>query len=229
MAWRAIFAFVLTLMIAASIGMAIAAVERSPVYLHEPASRTIVLEPVLTLIVYAGVITIVVANRGVEWDVELRNAALFGSVAGLCEVLNLLIENGLLFPVRGPALQIAGMLLIFALWAAAGARAARVLGRFRPGVVAAVMSAGVCMVITVTVGFATELFIAPPHPDYVATWAEFKRSGWTDPNAFGIANTLASGFTHLIMGPVIAFLVGSFGSWLGLRAAKAGEKMQPEG
>jgi hypothetical protein len=207
-------------MIAASIGMAIAAAERSPVYMQEPSARTILLGPVLSLVVYAGVIAVVVVNRGADWDVELRNAAVFGSIAGLCEVTNIAFENGIPLAARGPALQIATMLLIFALWGVAGARTAQALKRFRPGVIAAVMSAGICMVIAVTVGFALELFVAPPQPDYVATWAEFKRSGWTDAHAFSIANTLDSGFTHLLMGPAIAAVVGSAGSWIALRLAK---------
>jgi hypothetical protein len=76
------------------------------------------------------------------------------------------------------------------------------------------------MVIAVTAGFGKELFIAPPLPGYVVTWAEFKRSGWTDAHAFGIANALESGFTHLWMGPLIALMVGSLGTWIGQRTAK---------
>jgi hypothetical protein len=125
------------------------------------------------------------------------------------------LENGIGVAVQVPAVQLAGMLFVFALWGVAGARSARELNRFRPGVIAAVMSAGVCMVIGVTAGFAMELFIAPPRPDYVTSWAEFKRSGWTDAHAFGIANTLDSGFTHLWMGPVVAVIVGSVGAWIG--------------
>lgn len=49
------------------------------------------------------------------------------------------------------------------------------------------------MAVTVTAGLATELFIARP----ASTWPEFRRSGWLDPHAFGIANALDSGFTHL--------------------------------
>jgi hypothetical protein len=107
------------------------------------------------------------------------------------------------------------MLVIFALWGMAGVRTARELRHFRPGVAATVMSAGVCMVIAVAAGFALELFIAPPQPDYVATWPEFKRSGWFDAQAFAIANTLASGFTRLYLGPIVAVFVGSIGAWIG--------------
>lgn len=215
MTWRAVFSFVLVMMIAASVGMAIAAAERSPGWFLNPGAAWFLREAVLALVVYAGVIIFVVAHRGDDWDVEMGNAALFGSIAGLTEGLNVALENGI--AAQRPAVQIAAMLLVFALWGVAGARTSRELNRFRPGVIAAVMSAGVCMVIGVTAGFAIELFIGPPSPDYVSTWDEFKRSGWLDAHAFGIANTLDSGFTHLWMGPVIALVTGSAGAWIGVR------------
>jgi hypothetical protein len=221
MSWRAVFAFVLLIMIAASIGMAMAAVERSPGWMGHPGAATILREVWLVLAVYAGVIVVVVANRGKEWDDELRSAAIFGSIAGVVEIANIALESGIFGATGGPVLQIAGMILLFALWGVAGTRTARDLHRFRPGVIVAVMSAGVCMVIAVTAGFALELFIIPPRPDIVSTWAEFRRSGWLDAHAFSIANTLDSGFTHLWMGPGIALVVGSVGAAIGVRLSSS--------
>jgi hypothetical protein len=215
MTWRAIFAFVLVVMIAASIGMAVAAVERSPEWFLNPGARPYLAEVVFALVVYAGVIVIVVANRGEEWDEELRNAAIFGSTAGLVDVASFALEHVGFAERRLPAVTLAAMLVMFVLWALAGARTSMDHGHFRPGVNTAFMSAGVSMVIAVTVGFAIDLFIAPPAPDLISTWAEFKRSGWTDAQAFGIANTFDSAFTHLWMGPLIALLVGSIGAWIG--------------
>ena len=220
MTWRAVFAFVLLVLIAVSIGMAVAAVERSPGWVAHPGAATILRETWLMLVVYAGVIVVVIANRGEEWDEELRNAALFGGIAGLIEAANVALENHESGAIRGTALPVIGMLLIFSLWGLAGARTARDLHHFRPGVIAAVMSAGVCMVIAVMAGFAMELYISPPRPDYIETWAEFQRSGWLDAHAFGIANTLDSGFTHLWMGPVIALGVGAVGAGIGRRLAR---------
>ena len=213
--WRSAFAFGLLVLIAASMGMAVAAVERSAVFLTQPSARLLLMEPLLALAAYAFVIVLVVMRRGAEWEVELRNAAVFGGLAGLIEIANIAIENGIPFAVRGPVLQIAAMLLIFALWGMAGARTARELGTFRSGVLAAVLSAAACMVVGVTAGFALELFAAPPEPGYVATWAEFRRSGWSDPGAFGIANTLNSGFSHLLIAPVVAMVVGGIGASIG--------------
>src|SRR5690348_10267786 len=64
MTWRAVFAFVLVVMIAASIAMAIAAVERSPGWIAHPGAATILRTAWLGLLVYAGAIVVVVANRG---------------------------------------------------------------------------------------------------------------------------------------------------------------------
>lgn len=223
MTWRAVFAFALVVMIAASIGMAVAAVERSPGWVSHPGAGMILREVWLTLVVYAGAIVVVVANCGEEWDEEMRNAAVFGSIAGAVEAANIVLENGISSLMNRPVVQLTAMLIVFGLWAAVGARTARDLHHFRPGVTAAVMSAGVCMVIAVTVGFALELFVAPPSPGSIASWPEFQRSGWLDARAFGIANTLYSGFTHLWMGPVIALIVGSLGAFAGARMAVPGK------
>jgi hypothetical protein len=217
MTWRAVFAFVLVVLIAASIGMAMAAVERSPGWVAHPGAAVILREVWLTLVVYAGVIVVVVANCGEEWDEEMRNAAVFGGIAGAVEAVNVVLENAIPGVMGRPAVSVGAMLVVFALWALAGARTARDLHHFRPGVTAAVMSAGVCMVIAVMVGFAVELFIAPPRPSVIDAWPEFQRSGWMDAQAFGIANTLYSGFTHLWMGPVIGLVVGSLGAGIGAR------------
>jgi hypothetical protein len=217
MTWRAVFAFVLVVMIAASIAMAIAAVERSPGWVTHPGAAGILRAVWLALVVYAGAIVIVVANRGAGWDVELRNAALFGTITGVLELINIALERSGISDSFPAAFSLGSMLALFVLWGMSAARTARDLRRFRPGVIAAIISAGICMVIAVTGGFATELFIAPPRPDVISTWAEFGRSGWLDAHAFGITNTLDSGFTHLWMGPVIAVFVGSLGAWLGMR------------
>src|SRR6516164_816459 len=93
MTWRAIFAFVLVVMIAASIGMAVAAAERSPGWFLHPGARVFLTQTLLALVIYAGAIIVIVANRGEEWDVELRNAAIFGSIAGIVELINVALES----------------------------------------------------------------------------------------------------------------------------------------
>ena len=84
----------------------------------------------------------------------------------------------------------------------------------RDGILTAIASAEICMLIAVAGGFFVELLVVPPNPALVSTWAEFKRSGWTDPYAFGLANALDSGFTHLLIAPVVALIFGSVSSLL---------------
>ena len=44
-------------------------------------------------------------------------------------------------------------------------------------------------------------------------WAEFERSEWTDARALGVANTLDSGVTHLVIAPIVALMFGGTGSF----------------
>jgi len=225
--WRAVFAFILVVMIAASIGMAVAAVERSPGWALHAGATNILRETWLALALYAGLIVLVVANRGEEWERELQNAAIFGTIAGLIEIANIALENSRSAEASISAAQIGAMLLVFAMWGLAAGRTARDLRHFGPGLIAAVMSACVCMVIAVTAGFALQLFIAPPSPSYIETWPEFQQSAWLDARAFGIGNTLESGFTHLWMGPVIAMVVGAVGAGIGTGIGKREQNREP--
>ena len=217
MTGRSSIAFALLVLIAASIGMAVTAVERSPAFLTQPSARTYLAEAVLALVAYACAVIVIVMRRGAAWEVELKNGALFGGIAGLIEIINIAIENGIPSAVQGPGIQITAMLVLFAIWGIAGGWTAKELGSFRSGLIASALGAGVSMVIGVAAGFALEFFITPPQPAYVAAWGEFKRSGWSDPSAFGIANTLDSGFSHLVIAPVVGIVVGSLGAWIGCR------------
>jgi hypothetical protein len=121
------------------------------------------------------------------------------------------------------------MFSVFISWGIAGFRTARSLGSISVGLIAAVCSAGICMLMAVTAGFLIQFFLVPPKPEYVSTWSEFKRSGWTDPHAFGVANTLDSGFTHLIIAPVVALVFGGFASLLArLTLSRTASVVAPE-
>jgi hypothetical protein len=212
---RTAFAVALLVLIASAMAMATIAVTRYPAFLAQPSARTFLLEPLLAFVTYAvAIVFTAVRMRGANSDTVLRNAALFGSATGVIEIANIAIENGIPFAVRGPALQIAMMILIFAVWGFAGFRTSKVLCSIRSGILTSVFSAGICMLIAVAMGFAMEFFLVPARPDYVATWGEFQRSGWTDARAFGIANALDAGFSHLVIAPIIASVFGSLAAWL---------------
>jgi hypothetical protein len=212
--WRAAFAFALFGLIIINLGMIALAVARYPALLLQSGARTFVAEPISVLIAYALAVVYIARTHGTYWDGILRTAISFGLLTGTLEIINIGMENGIPFSVRGPALQIAFMLCLFTSWGFAGFRITRSLGSIRAALLAAVCSAGICMLIAVAAGFLIQFFLVAPRPEYVSTWSEFKRSGWTDPRAFEVANTLDSGFTHLIIAPVIALIFGGVASLL---------------
>jgi hypothetical protein len=147
---------------------------------------------------------LICAGRGI--------AVVVGVGTGILEIVNVVFENYFAAIVQSPAWSIGFMLAVFSVWGVASALTARARKSFAAGVIAAVVSAGLCMLIAVTAGFCVELFLRPPDPTVVTTWAEFKRSGWGDPHAFLLANTLESAYTHLLIAPVVAVLFGSAGA-----------------
>ncbi len=214
--------FTLLVIIVATLVMIFVAVNRYPALLSQPGARLFVLEPVAVLIAYAVAVVWIGRARGSNWDAILRSAALYGLLGGGLEIVNIAIENGIAFSINTPGLPIGFMLVIFGLWGVAGFRAARALQSIRGGLLTAVASAGICMLIAVAAGTAIQFFLAVPSPAYVATWAEFKGSGWSDARAFGLANTLDSAFTHLLVAPFVALVVGGAASLLGQRRAFKG-------
>jgi hypothetical protein len=189
------------------------AVVQYPDFFSQPGAHVVVLESSFALVAYAVAALWVGRPRGAERDI-IVSAALFGLLGGTVEALNIGIENAIPAAVHTPALPIAFMFTIFASWGVAGFRTARSLNSIRAGLLTAVSSAAICMLIAVTAGFVIEFFAARPEPAYISTWAEFKRSGWTDARAFGLANTLDSGFTHLVIAPVVALVFGGVASFL---------------
>ena len=213
------FAFVLVVMIAASIGMAVTAVERNPGWFSHPGATPYFEEAVFSLMVYAGVIVTVVAKRGEEWDEELKNAAIFGSIAAVVDLVNSAVDHIASATVFAQAVNFTALLVMFALWGWAAARTSRNRGRFRPGLLTSLMAAGITIVIAEVFGFAFELFIAPTSD--ATTRAAFSRSGWTDSSAFAIADTFRVGFTNLWLGPMVGLIVGCLGAALGWRMSRA--------
>jgi hypothetical protein len=206
--------FGIMLLIAVDIALSSVAVLRYPALLHQHRAWMYLLEPTAVLLVYAIGTMYLSSRKGDLWAVIFRNATLVGLITGLIELVNIVIENHILNFTSGPLVSIAFMLLVFILWGMAAAATAWSSRSMRAGILAAIAGAGICMLLGVAGGFFVELLVAPPDPALVSTWAEFKRSGWTDPYAFGLANALGSGFTHLLIAPVVALVFGSFFSLL---------------
>jgi len=201
-------------LIVANLTMIAVAVAQYPPFFYQPGARIFVLESASVLVAYAVAALWIGRSKSASWDAILRVATLFGILGGIVETLNIALEN-VIPAVPTPALPIAFMLVIFTSWGVAGFRAARSLNSVRGGVLTAVSSAAICMLLAVAAGFVLQFFVARPEPAYISTWAEFKRSGWTDARAFGLANTLDSAFTHLLVAPGVALVFGGVASFLG--------------
>jgi hypothetical protein len=209
---RAFLVFALAF-VAINLGMAAVGVARYPAFLSQHGAPTFVLEPVCALLAYAVAVVFIARTHGPYWDSILGAATVFGGLSGTIEVINVTIENGIPFVVRGPVVPIGFMLATFTIWGIAGFRTARSLRSTGAGLLASVLSAGICMLIVVAAGFIVQFLLAPPNPAYVSTWAEFERSGWTDARAFATANTLDSALTHLVIAPTVALFVGGLASF----------------
>ena len=216
-AHRTLIVVGLLVLIASEIATAGAAVVGYPPFFSQPSARTLLFEPLAILVAYAVAILVIARMRGDEWGIIGKNAVGFGCIAGAVEVVNIAVENGVPFTVHGPLFPIAGMVSVFGIWGLAGFGTSRDTSSIRSGLFTSVFSAGICMIIGVTAGFAFEFFLTPPRPETITTWAEFQRSGWSDPHAFGLANTLDSASTHLLVAPLGGAVVGGLASWAGRR------------
>ena len=185
-----------------------------PGFFAQPDATGYVLRLLLLLVVYVGVSFWVATKSVLLGTYALRTILSVGAVGGLAEVLNVSMENGLPIPMPSRFVPLAITLIIFLSWGLTGYLVTR-RERFKVGFGAAVVCGIFCMLLGVAGGIAFELYIVPVHPDVVATWAEFQRSGWSNPAAFQVANTLDSAFTHLLVSPVVALLVGGLGATLG--------------
>jgi hypothetical protein len=203
-------------LVAASLLEAVAALASYPGFFLQPAAWGFVLRFGCAYVAY-GVLIAVLAARAYHLAGILRLAAIWGTAAAALEIANISIEHGWPFAAHGPALQIAFMLASFLLWGCAGGHAGHRTGLVRAGVLGGVCSAAFSSLLSVPAGLCIELFASPPAPEYVAQWGEFKRSGWTDAHAFGIANALDSAFTHLLLAPVIAAIFALGGALLATR------------
>jgi hypothetical protein len=201
-------------LIALNAGMAVFAIARYPALFEQHSALVYVLELIGILLLYAVLTVCLVRVRGGAWNTILTNSAVFGVITGALEMMNIGLENAAPAAARGPAVSIGFMAIVFSLWAIGGARTVYSGNSIRAGMATAILSAGICMLIAVTIGFIIEFFIAPPDPAAVSMWAEYRRSGWTDAHAFGLANTLDSAFTHLIIAPIVAMVFGGIGSLL---------------
>jgi hypothetical protein len=180
-----------------------------------------VLEPVVLLLVYAAIVLAVTSTPSLDRRVALYEGAAVGLLTGALWIFNLALETFFDLSSRVGLLATAPFLLgAFALWGAAGFRGAWRTRSVPLGVLAAIVSAMICVLLTVTFGFLLTYTSLPWLERILATDPDFLRSGWRDVRAFAIANAFDSGFSHLLGGLIVGALVGTVGGLAGLLASR---------
>ena len=212
---QSVFGTVILILCGLDLTLAALGIARYPALFIEHGAWIFVAELVGVLLVYGGAAAVLLRLRGPAWQTISKYGCVFGCITGGLEVLSLAIETWIPAWAHLGIFSVGFMVTLFVLWGIAGGWAARSTGSIISGVWTAVTSAALCMLVAVAAGFVVEFFLAKPDVTAVQTWQEFKRSGWTDARAFGVANTLDSGFTHLLIAPVVASLFGLAGSFIG--------------
>jgi len=197
---------------------------RYPPLLAQPNGARYLLEPLILLPVYAAFGVWLGKLRATPHRIALRAGAVLGLLTGALWLINLTIETFTDLARRVGLLATAPFLLGgFALWGVAGVVAAWRTQSARLGLLAALISATLCVLLTVTYGFLLPYVASPLLEQALAGDPDYLRSGWTDLRAFAIANTYDAGFSHLLVAPLVAALVGGVGGvlargWFAIRA-----------
>jgi len=193
--------------------------------LAQPDATRYLLEPLILLLVYAAFGIWLGTLRSTSHRIALEVGVALGLLTGALWLVNLTTETFTDLTGRLGILATAPFLLgAFALWGVAGAVAAWRTHRVHLGLLAALTSAILCVLLTVTYGFLLPYVALPLLEQALVGNPDYLRSGWADLRAFTIANTFDAGFSHLLVAPIVAALVGGLGGtlargWQGRRAA----------
>jgi hypothetical protein len=175
-----------------------------------PGALRFIFEPAIGLVGCGLFIHVVTSGNSPKLLDALRPATAWGLIGGALLVVHMALENfGRRIGENG-LITLAFTVITFLLWGVAGFVAVRKTASTVLGLWGGCWSAVVSVLMAVSFGFVL-MFFDVPSLDYVATWAEFKQSGWSDVHAFAIANSLDAGFTHLLAGLVLGYIFGAIG------------------
>lgn len=179
--------------------------------LSRPGGPRYVVAVAAGLAAYAVVVVVLTANTRKRWVATSRHIGVtFGTITGLMWVINLVIES--FAGLSGwPNIAATGPFLLgaFVLWGVAAALTRRRTGLLGPSVVAAVSAAIMCVSITLVAGFSLPYVALVRLAHNIDGSPEYLSSGWHDLPAFAIANTLDAAFSHLLIAPIIAAIIGT--------------------
>ncbi len=192
----------------------------SPLW-SQPGALTYLLEPVVLLLVYAVITVWLTAVITADRSRALFYGSVIGIVTGALWIINLTLET--FADLSAPGLLATAPFLLggVALWGAAGFRAAQRTGSMSSGIVAAVWSAMICVLMTVVFGLLLTYTSLPHLAQQLVADPDYLRSHWRDLRAFAIANSFDSAFSHLLGGLLIGVIVGAVGGCLGLRVPRS--------
>jgi hypothetical protein len=175
-----------------------------------PGALRFIVEPVIGLVGCGLFALAATSGKSVKLLDALWPATAWGMAGGALLVVHMVLENFGRRIGENSWITLAFMFITFLLWGVAGFVAARNTASTALGLLGGCWSAVVSVLVAVSFGFVL-MFFEVPSLDYVATWAEFKQSGWRDVHAFAIANSLDAGFTHLLAGLVLGTIFGAIG------------------
>jgi hypothetical protein len=178
-----------------------------------PGALRFIVEPIIGLTACALFVVAATSGKRAKYPDALRTATAWGTAGGALLVAHMALENFGRRIGENVWITLAFMFITFLSWGVTGFAVARNPASTAPGWLGGCWSAVVSVLMAVIFGFAL-MFFAVPSPDYVATWPEFKHSGWNDAQAFAIANSLDAGFTHLVTGLVLGSVFGAIGGGL---------------
>lgn len=168
------------------------------------------------MLVYAGITVWVTAAITRDRSRALFYGSVTGSVTGAMWIINLALETFANLSALGVPVTAPFLLGGFALWGTAGYLAARRTGSLPSGILAAIWSAMICVVMTITFGLLLTYTSLSHLEQQLVTDPDFLRSHWRDLRAFAIANSFDAAFSHLLGGLLIGTIVGAVGGALSL-------------
>ncbi len=182
-------------------------------FLQQHNALLYLVEPVALLLIYAGIAFATTTDTSPLRHVALRIGAVVGLFTGMMWIINLALETfsaATGIPVTAPFL-----LGAFVLWGVAGFVTTRRTGSLALGVLAAIWSAMLCVLLAITFGFVLTYTSLPTLEQQMVGDPDFLRSHWSDLRAFAIANSFDSAFSHLLGALLISALFGTVGSATG--------------
>ncbi|MFY9825476.1 MAG: hypothetical protein WAM82_29150 [Thermoanaerobaculia bacterium] len=169
----------------------------------------------LAYVVFALFVDRAIASRG-----AYLIATFIGAVAGCVQIVHMSLESFGAHIGDRADLTLLFMGASFLLWLSAAIAVGRRDRKVGQAALAGGWSAMCTMILAITYGLILTA-VGYPEPSYVATWPEFTRSGWPDPQTFSIANSFDAVMSHFLIAPIVGIVLGTLGGWIAAACGKS--------